>query len=307
MDFSKLVLLSALLSHASCSPIGTGGLQRGALSSSSSLIPDAPVLWSDSGVAGHHEPHAQRPPPTSTSVDRNAVMKPIVGRDEGRAGPFDPALPGALQPRELQWGEGCTTSLPRNPSGKCSWDGTQTIYPSTTLRYASINCNGCDHVEDNYVYFCPNQRIEGTKYVSTAFTYWLTVCESSKLVAQRTDNARTEVSAATVTSGSGLQIQELPAAAPSPAITSAPTPTASLAAREDVAPAACPTTFVVQPEKSAGKTFTTYSSYTTTTVLLNCGGCPLTLTTALAGYGPAVGFTKTTTLPIGTKTTYACR
>jgi hypothetical protein len=64
---------------------------------------------------------------------------------------------------------------------------------------------------------------------------------------------------------------------------------------------------VVQPERSAGKTSTKYSTFTTTTVTVECSGCSLVISTALAGYGPPGSFVTTTTLPVGAITTYACR
>ncbi|KAJ9158143.1 hypothetical protein NKR19_g3617 [Coniochaeta hoffmannii] len=75
----------------------------------------------------------------------------------------------------------------------------------------------------------------------------------------------------------------------------------------DQNPAACPTTYVVQPGQSAGSTSTRYQRTVTQTVRLPCGGCPLVLSTALAGYGPAGRFTTTVTSPVASTTTYVCQ
>lgn len=70
---------------------------------------------------------------------------------------------------------------------------------------------------------------------------------------------------------------------------------------------ACPTTFIVQPAQTAGATLTRYRQTITQTVLLNCGGCQLHISTALAGYGPAGKFTTTVTAQQSQTTVYRCR
>jgi hypothetical protein len=196
-------------------------------------------------------------------------------------------------------GKGCTTTLSETYGYPCSWDGTTSIYASTTIMFQPINCNGCDsvRVEKDY-HFCPNQRINGTKWIEVPYTSWSTICRPSAALAQRT----AEVAPATTT-----------APGRNPAAAAFPTPTAGSGAKDarnpqnGVQPAACPTTLVVQPERSAGKTATAYSTITTSTVTVDCGGCPLVISTALVGYGPPRTVETTTTLPVGAVTTYSCR
>ena len=73
------------------------------------------------------------------------------------------------------------------------------------------------------------------------------------------------------------------------------------------AAAGCPTTFIVQPPKTAGLVWTEFAQIRTTTVMLSCAGCPSMVTsTALMGYGPAGRFKSTTTVPYGYTTVYKC-
>ncbi|KAK1759018.1 hypothetical protein QBC47DRAFT_356919 [Echria macrotheca] len=322
MDFSRFVFLSALLTHVSSSPIGAGDIRRDGLSSPHPTGQPAWVSHSDSSsrpvqtsepwtptstvidVSHDDDPHPPQIDATRASTgEDDGAMKPIMRRGDihDRADsvfvtlslggpPTDRVSLFPLQP-------GCTSTVPRT-GNPCPWDGTETIYPSTIMRQTSVDCHGCSYVENQY-YFCPNFHIIATKSVSTASTYWSTVCSPSPTLTRAQ-----EASVATATSGAG--IGQILAPLPSPAITAAPKATEALEARQDNFAAACPTTYFIQPEKSAGKTFTTYSRYTTTTVLVKCGGCPSLVTqTALVGYGPPADFTKTTTLPLGTKTTYA--
>ncbi|KAK3352860.1 hypothetical protein B0T25DRAFT_453910 [Lasiosphaeria hispida] len=225
-------------------------------------------------------------------------MKSIAGRG---AAAFPPQLPtlADLSPiitaspehislvpfSQIPWREGCTTTLAKDPKGGClDWNGVETVHPSTTIKYKSIDCHGCDYFFSDDFRFCPNRQINATERVSTPSTYWSTVCQPTTALGYEP-----QADASALTTTSSLSITR--------------TPVDTMA--KDLA--ACPTTYVVQPEQSAGKTLTTYSRYTTTTVLLNCGGCPLVVSTALVGYGPPGVFTKTTTLPVGARTTYACR
>ncbi|KAK0620879.1 hypothetical protein B0T14DRAFT_458104 [Immersiella caudata] len=216
-------------------------------------------------------------------------MKPIVGR---QLPPDRPNVANANQDALTvmlnQPAAACTATVSKTPWKCPSWDGTFTIYPSATLATTSVDCKGCDYVfNDDEIHFCPNMPISITTMAKTASIFWTTVCAKS------------------------------PGALPAPmAITAAPKPTARPQARQGTAalqplpggpgPAACPTTVVVQPEQSAGKTQTSFARWTTTTLYVPCGGCPLVVTTGLVGYGPPGVFTKTTTIPVGTKTAYAC-
>ncbi|KAK3943217.1 hypothetical protein QBC46DRAFT_307527 [Diplogelasinospora grovesii] len=176
----------------------------------------------------------------------------------------------------------------------CSWDGTETLYPYTTTLYRQINCHGCQSVDvHSDIWFCPNMRINDTEKVSTPSTYWSTVCEPLTALSQLTETD----TPATITSD-GPVVTGMPNPAPTPLITNS---------NVGVQPtAACPTTFMVNPGQSAGRTLTRYSKFTTTTIQLDCGGCTLVTSTAIAGYGPIGRFTATITLPLGTVTAYAC-
>ncbi|KAK4155395.1 hypothetical protein C8A00DRAFT_13569 [Chaetomidium leptoderma] len=220
-------------------------------------------------------------------AERNEpLMKPALGRREalnlGSPPDLSPLDTAVLQPLK-----GCTTTLSETYGYPCSWDGTTTVYPSTTVLFQQINCNGCETVYvDKELYYCPNQSINGTQKMAVPTTSWSTICRPSSAVARRAQN---DAPATTVVShhDSGVNGGRSP--------------------EDYLHPAACPTTLVVQPERSAGKTSTEYSSWTTSTMSLSCGGCPLVVSTALVGYGPPGSFVTTTTLPVGTITTYACR
>lgn len=207
---------------------------------------------------------------------------------------------------------GCTTTLTEMSfNNPCFWDGTTTTYPYTTVSYLTIDCNGCDNVfVEKGLYFCPNQRINGTLQAATPSTSWSPVCKPSATLAGQTAE---QAAPPATTTDSNVATPQTAAPVASPA-NSAPTPRAEPAVLKDarspedgLQAAACPTTLIVQPGKSAGKTSTRYSTFTTTTVTLDCAGCPLVISTALAGYGPPGTFETTTTLPVGAVTTYACR
>jgi hypothetical protein len=70
--------------------------------------------------------------------------------------------------------------------------------------------------------------------------------------------------------------------------------------------AACPTTFVIQPHKTAGLIWTHFAQMLTTTICVPCQGCPLVTSTAKMGYGQAGRFKTTVTAPTGYTTIYKC-
>ncbi|KAK0621781.1 hypothetical protein B0T17DRAFT_494181 [Bombardia bombarda] len=188
-------------------------------------------------------------------------------------------------------GKGCTSTLSESFSYPCSWDGTSTIYPSTTILYKQVNCHGCDSVKVQADYwFCPNQQVSYTAKALSASTYWSTLCAPSTAAARLI-----KLDAPATATANRLAADHTPNAIPNAANNNM-----------DRAVAACPTTYVVQPEQSAGRTSTKYSKIMTTTLLLECSGCPLVVSTALIGYGQVGHFTTTTTLPVGTTTAYAC-
>ena len=282
MELLTLLLLSTALVPVSSSPArGADRSEPFHLAISTTVAGGLP--------AGHESSRPTPAPAAQPKVDNGAVMKPVLGRREAlnlgdpNASPADTVI---LHPFP---GQGCTTTLSETYGYPCSWDGTSTTYPSTTILFQQINCNGCTsvYVSKDY-YYCPNQSINATLRAGIPSTSWSTICQSSAGAAKRTE-----------------------AAAPA-----ATTPSAEYGGAKDIrspedgihlAAAACPTTLVVQPVRSAGKTATTYASFTTTTSTVNCGGCPLVVSTALAGYGPPGTFETTTTLPVGVVTTYACQ
>ena len=237
----------------------------------------------------------------------------------------------------------CTTTIIEQIWDPCFWDGTTTIYPATTTLLQPIDCGLCDDVYvPKAIYFCPNQKINGTRRMSVPSTSWSTVCAP----ATTTPSVAGVNQPATTTDTTTSRAARTPAAVPvvpvvaerAPfAVAAKPAPTApavaerapfavaakpaaptaaSVGSRSPKPPAriqaaaaaaACPTTLVVQPEKSAGKTSTRYATYTTTTVTVDCSGCSLVISTALAGFGPPFSFATTTTVSVGAATTWACR
>lgn len=204
---------------------------------------------------------------------------------------------------------GCTTTLSTTRGYPCSWDGTTTEYTSTTVLFQYIDCNGCDNVQvDEEWYYCPNQPVSATLWAGAPTTSWSTLCQPSAAVAQRAEvDAHTTTTVLGVNSPGVLPpTQSWQSGNPFPTPTIEPGPRRARNPGDGFEPAACPTTLVIQPERSAGKTLTTYASFTTSTVAVDCAGCDLVVSTALAGYGPPGAFETTTTFPVGTVTSYAC-
>ncbi|KAK4445988.1 hypothetical protein QBC34DRAFT_305720 [Podospora aff. communis PSN243] len=300
MDLARLVLLSALLCHASsASPIAANR----PLGKASTTSGDAVPVLSPLSQQQHGSYHPQDPPIRNRG-SLNDAGKPIAGRNV-------PANPPGLNVANVanfnqdaltvmlnQPAAACTATVSKTPWKCPSWDGTFTIYPSATLATTSVDCKGCDYVfNDDEIHFCPNMPISITTMAKTASTFWTTVCAKSPgALAQVTQPA-----AAAITPASNAAVR---------ARVPAPEPAQGTAILHPLpggpAPDACPTTVVVQPEQSAGKTQTSFARWTTTTLYVPCGGCPLVVTTGLVGYGPPGVFTKTTTIPVGTKTAYAC-
>ncbi|KAH6631327.1 hypothetical protein F5144DRAFT_592360 [Chaetomium tenue] len=201
--------------------------------------------------AGHGPSTPTVAPAIELRAGNGAAVEPVLDRREAlnigdpNASPADTVI---LHP----WpGQACTTTLSETFGYPCSWDGTSTMYPSTTVLYQQINCNGCSsvYVSRDY-YYCPNQSINATLRAGIPSTYWSTICQQSAGVAKRTE---VDAPATTTPSAeSGAKAVRSP--------------------EDGVHPAACPTTLVVQPVRSAGKTATTYASFTTTTSTVNCGG-----------------------------------
>ncbi|KAK3991061.1 hypothetical protein QBC44DRAFT_287708 [Cladorrhinum sp. PSN332] len=295
---SLLLLLFAVSTHVSASPVASHGLQRGR--DVDEPTDDPPKL-----------PTTLRPPimPVITQVTATFATTLILN-PRNAPSPVSEAV--VAVPAEAN--RGCTTtySPPRLGTAACQWSGTLTIYPTTTIQYKQLNCNGCDSLFiSDYWYFCPNMQINKTERVDTPSTYWSTICRPTPArLRQRDEEAQNDAPATATSSGHGIAPTAEPVS--NPVTTALPTPSVlpvanDLRVREGNQLEVCPTTHVVQPEQSAGKVSTKYSKTTTTTALLSCNGCSLVVTTAVAGYGPPVVFTTTTTLPVETVTAYACR
>ncbi|EFY85768.1 hypothetical protein J3458_005360 [Metarhizium acridum] len=71
---------------------------------------------------------------------------------------------------------------------------------------------------------------------------------------------------------------------------------------------ACTTTMIMGPKWTSGPTRTVWTSTTTATSEVDCGGCnDVTQSTLFLGVGPVVEFTTTTTMAEpSTTTAYAC-
>ncbi|KAL1836847.1 hypothetical protein VTJ49DRAFT_4597 [Mycothermus thermophilus] len=277
MDLRTLLFLAAAVATGSCSPVQPGAA-RGA-------------------------------PPVHAVAPREAL-------NLGGLAPQDTVIINPLPPTP-----GCTTTIRQTYSYPCSWDGTTTIYPSTTVQYQPVNCNGCQNVHIiQDLYHCPNMRINGTRFANTPSTYLSTICRPSLTV--RAQGTEMDAPATTTADPNPNRQTHAAAVVPNqPTATALPTlnpqhealklarnpAAAAIAQPQDPQATACATTLVVQPPRSAGRTATIYSSWTTSTHKVPCGGCDdLVVSTALAGYGPPTTFETTTTLPVGTVTAYAC-
>ncbi|KAK4034785.1 hypothetical protein C8A01DRAFT_18480 [Parachaetomium inaequale] len=283
MDLLTLLLLSTALVPVTSSPIVPSEAER-------SEPFHLAISTAAPGSISHDTSSLPTPAPVAQLSGGNGVpMKPILGRREALN--LDPPNLSPLDMAIVAPYKGCTTTTSETYGYPCEWDGTTTLYPSTTVLFKQINCNGCENVYVHRdIYYCPNQRINGTLKAGVPSTSWSTICSQSAALARR---AEPDTPASTTGSDLGALPTDGPKGARSPA--------------EGIQPAACPTTLVVQPPRVAGKTATSYLSFTTTTALVSCGGCPLVISTALVGLGPPVAFETTTTLPVGAVTTYACR
>ncbi|KAK3389450.1 hypothetical protein B0H63DRAFT_99178 [Podospora didyma] len=248
-----------------------------------------------------------QPYPLPAPLNLIALPKSINSREDVFNSGASSVAPTPVLVLAAPASKGCTTTTTPVIASPCFWDGTSTDYPSTTVLTKQVDCHGCDdiYVKKSY-YYCPNQKVSYITRVSTPSTSWTVVCEPSAGLGGLVER---DIRPATATGSPGSTAR--PAPAHNPVVTPLPTTAAApdlkpRSPQQDQAIAACPTTYVVQPEQSAGKTLTKYSRFTTTTMFLSCSGCPLVVTTALAGYGPPASFTKTTTLPVGTITAYAC-
>ncbi|KAL2018177.1 hypothetical protein VTK56DRAFT_1202 [Thermocarpiscus australiensis] len=168
MELFKLLFLSTLLAFVTCSAL-TG--------SPTSIDHGGPTLPASASSAA------------SLSIGHVEPVKPIIDRREAldlgvppAPSPVDTAIPHPLP------AEGCTTTMTESVGNPCTWDGTQTVYPSTTVLYQQVDCNGCDHIVVKKGYNnCPNQRISATARAATPSTSWSTVCRPSANLAQRAE------------------------------------------------------------------------------------------------------------------------
>ncbi len=82
-----------------------------------------------------------------------ALFPPAETQGPVQPDPFGPGFnkphPALITPsptRPVPPIQGCTTTVSQTAASPCSWNGTQTIYPSTTTMYRGINCHGCTDV-----------------------------------------------------------------------------------------------------------------------------------------------------------------
>lgn len=158
----------------------------------------------------------------------------------------------------------------------CPTGGTLSVYRTWTMETRKVDCRGCGEV---YIpastYHCPINEIKTTEWVPTPTTYTTFVCAPTKAAELE---AAVEKRQGITFSGPGGVVEF-----------------------------SCPTTYVIQPEQTAGVIWTEYKAWSTKTVGLQCSGCPLVTSTAKLGLGPAGRFKTTTTLPMGTTTAYKCQ
>lgn len=258
-----------------------------ATSTPMSVDPGGPMLPTDTALpynpGGPMVPESttSEPAPTPMSVQPGGPLKPPLRQrtEEKTRTPRPTRTPG---------GKSCTWTTSETVPFPCSWNGVETLYPATATATRYVDCHGCADVDVvKQIWYCPIQLVNATQVVHVPKTTWTTACATSTLPVRAAAPATTS-------------------AVPAP--TAPPTPDRRRQGNlADQGPAACPTTYVVQPRQSAGSTSTRYQQTVTSTVRLPCGGCPLVLSTALAGYGPAGRFTTTVTAPVGSVTTYVCQ
>lgn len=242
------------------------------------MVPDTPVL---------------EPTPTLMSVQPGGPMKPPLRRDEPTV-----TTPGSNPTPVRAPGKSCTWTTFEKVPYPCTFDNVDTVYPTIATSTKYVDCHGCLDVEvDKQIWYCPNQIINATQVVQTPKTTWTTVCAPVTVPGQMTAWHATPAIISKMLAPTAQPVVRLPVA-------ERRNPQGNLM---DQQPAACPTTIVVQPPQSAGSTSTAYRQTITSTSRVPCGGCPLVVSTALAGPGPAGRFTTTVTAPSRTVTAYACQ
>jgi hypothetical protein len=195
MDLLRLFVLSTVLAPVSfCSPV-----ER----------PEAPRQWA---VEGESPPLTTAPPAIIVVVERREALD--IGPPAGGNVDF-------YQPS----GKGCTTTVSETCGFPCEWDGTTTLYPAgTTTQYRQVDCHGCDAV---YVsrswYYCPNQKINGTRTMDVPSTYWSTICRPSATALEERGQQQT-AAAPTAVPKAGAQQTAVPA--PNLVLAALPTPRA---------------------------------------------------------------------------------
>lgn len=303
-----LISLASLWSHAHCSPVAQPGPQ--ADGTPLSYNPGGPMISASPTPMSVNPGGPLLPTDPPLSFNPGGPMEPVTPVPESTPKPMSVQPGGPMKPPHHQRDEGYrTTSKPTSTTVRsssksctwttsvmvtdaCSWNGVETIYPTTTVSTRYIDCHGCSDLDiDPELWYCPIEIITATEVVHTPRTVWRMACATSTVTAHgpgTTPVVVTPIWTPTAASGVGRRT----------------TPQGDLM---DQNPAACPTTYVVQPGQSAGSTSTYYQQTATETMRLPCAGCPLVLSTALAGYGPPGSFTTTVTAPLGTTITYVCQ
>lgn len=257
------------------------------------LLPtDTPLPFNPGGPMVPDTPVSQ-PASTPMSVQPGGPIKPPRPRNYDSQTTPSPYPAPASGP-----GKSCTWTTSETVPYPCSFNGVETVFPAIDTRTRYVDCHGCSNVHvDKQLWYCPIQVVTATQVVHTPKITWTTACAPVTVPAQTTPRVGTSTVTSPILAPTAQPMLSAPEA-------ERRSPQGNLVEQR---PAACPTTIMVQPGQSAGGTSTLYQQTTTTTSKLPCGGCPLVVSTALAGYGPAGRFTTTVTAPVGTVTSYACQ
>jgi hypothetical protein len=187
-----------------------------------------------------------------------------------RAGRPDPDIEACTSTMEITY-----SRLPTPPYWpECAWDGTQRLYTTTQTVYHSVDCKGCSEVEvhRNPKVHCPAKIINATMDVATPTTEYKTICSMTTAYSQMMQ----------------------PVVAPRDF------------AGEKRNLAACPTTMLVTPMQDGGATSTIYQRTVVSTSRVQCGGCPLVISTKIGGPGVVFRPTATLTSTASTSLVYQC-
>ncbi|KAK4238750.1 hypothetical protein C8A03DRAFT_33210 [Achaetomium macrosporum] len=205
MDLFRLLFLSAVLAPVSCSPVE---------------LHEPPKHWTVEGESPIGNEGITTPitaPTAGPGFPLTSAPSAVIGRREA-LNLDTPAGTVIFQPLPAK---GCTTTVTETYGFPCEWNGTTTVYPTTTIQFRQVNCNGCDsiYVSKSY-YYCPNQKINATRTMDIPSTYWSTICRPSTALGLR--DQQQHMAAPTAVPEAGARQTAVPA--PNPPLTALPTP-----------------------------------------------------------------------------------